>query len=101
MMVEFADGFQEGLHLAIVVQPLLDQGFKLGAKTDLTGAAAGITDGQDQDGVAAAGGALGAALAMADGALQQGAAEEEFEVGQATQELFPGGGDGCVFHHYY
>jgi hypothetical protein len=100
MMVQFADGFQDGLHLVIVVQPLLDQGFLLGAETDLPGSPAGIADAEDQGGVAAAGGALGAALAMANGAFQQGAAEEEGEVGEASEELLAGGGDGALIHHY-
>ncbi len=99
-MIEFADSFQGGLHPAIVVQPLLDQRFLLGAKADLTGPPPGIPDAEDPDGVATAGGTLGAALAVADGPCEQGAAEEEFEVGEAPQEPLAGGGDGSLIHQY-
>ena len=46
---------------------------------------AGITRGQNPDGVTAAGRALGAALLMANGAVKQGAAQDSGEVREALQ----------------
>ncbi len=58
------------------MQPLLDERFLFRGKADLFGTAAGIGDRQDPDGMAEALGAGGAAGAVADVAVEQGAAED-------------------------
>ena len=70
------------------MQPLLDHGFLFGGEADLFGAPAGIADGQDPDQVAGSAGADGTAGAMADAAMEQGAAEDPGGGGQGGGELF-------------
>ena len=60
----------------VIAQPLLDERFLFGGEADLFGAAPGIGDGQDPDGMTGAFGAGGAAGAMTDVAVEQGAAED-------------------------
>src|SRR6266446_4120904 len=100
-MVELTDALQGVFDFAIVAQPPFDDGFLLGAKADLFGAATGIGDGQHGDEVPLAAGADGAAGAMADAALEQGAAEDVGGGGEGGGE--PGEGiEGlvCMFHLY-
>jgi len=100
-MVELADALQGGFDLAIVAQPPLDDGLLCGAEADLLGAAAGIGDGQHGDEMALAAGADGAAGAMADAALEQGAAEDVGGEGEGSSELGEGiEGLACAFHRY-
>ena len=56
------------------------------AEADLTRASAGIADGQDRYRVSLAAVALGAAGAVTDGAIQQGAAEEVSGFGETSGE---------------
>ena len=76
LVVEFADTLQGGFQFLIIGEPLLDGGDDLGAETELFGAAAGIADGQHPNGMTFAVGTDSAAGAMADVAMEQGAAED-------------------------
>src|ERR1022692_5338955 len=82
----------------VVAQPLLDHGFLFGGEAELLGASAGIADGQDPDQVAGSAGADGAAGAMPDAAMEQGAAENLGGGGQSGGEFGAGFGDRRVFH---
>ena len=100
-MVELTDALQSGFDLAIVAQPPFDDGFLFGAEADLFGAAAGIGDGQHGNEMTFAAGADGAAGAMADAALEQGAAEDVGGGGEGSGELGEGvEGLACTFHLY-
>jgi len=55
-------------------------------ETDLTNDAAGIANGEDGDRMAFAAGTLRAAGAMADGALEEGAAEDLAGLGETGEE---------------
>jgi hypothetical protein len=90
LVVELTDALQGGFDFAIVAQPLFDDGFLFGTEADLLGAAAGIGDGQHGDEMALAAGADGAAEAMADAALEQGAAEDVGGGGEGRGELGEG-----------
>jgi hypothetical protein len=78
----------------------LDPGFLCGGEAELLGASAGIADGQDPDPVAGSAGADGTAGAMADAAMEQGAAEDLGGGGQGGGEFGAGFGDRHVFHAY-
>ena len=67
-------------------------------RLDLLGASAGIADGQNPDQVAGSAGADGAAGAMADAAVEQGAALDLGGGGQCSGEFGAGFGDRRVFH---
>ena len=97
-MVELTDALQGGIEFGVVAQPLLDQSFLFGGETDLFGAAAGVADGQDPDGMAATVGANGATGAMADLAVEQRAAEDLGGGGEGGGKFGAGVGDPCVFH---
>ena len=99
-MVQLADALHGGLEFALVAQPLLDLGFELGGEAELLGAAAGIADGQHPDEVAGSAGTDGAAGAMADAAVEQGAAEDFGGGGEGGGELGAGGGDGLMIPLY-
>jgi len=71
----------------------------LARQADLTDDTAGIADGEDGDGMAFAAGALGAAGAMADGALEQGAAQDLAGLGQAGQETVALSDDLLLLHY--
>src|SRR5208282_3843423 len=98
MMVQLADALQAGLQLAVIAQPLADQGYLIGGKADLLGAATRITDGQDPDAVALPAGADGAAGGMPDGAMEQGAAEDLGGGGKRGGELGAGFMDRFLLH---
>ena len=68
-------------------------------EADLTNDAAGIADSQHGDGVTFAAGAFGAAGAMADGALEQGAAEDLAGLGEAGEEAVALAGDLLLIHY--
>jgi len=80
--------------LAVVAQPLLDQGFLFGGEADLLGTSAGVADGQDPDQVAGSAGADGTAGAMPDAAMEQGAAQDLGGGRQGGGESGAGFGDG-------
>ena len=77
---------------------MLDHGFLFGGEADLLGASAGIADGQNPDQVAGSAGADGTAGAMADAAMEQGAAEDLGGGGQCGGEFGAGFGGYRVFH---
>jgi len=68
-------------------------------KTDLANDGAGVADSEDGDGVALAASAFGAAGAMANGALEQGAAEDLGSVGEASEEAVAALDDPLLIHH--
>ncbi len=86
MVVDFTDGFQRVLQLAVIVEPLSDARRQFAGKTELPGAATGVADGQNGEGVALTAGALGTAAGMADGALDQGAAQNQAGAGQVIEQ---------------
>src|ERR1039458_9762443 len=98
LLVQLAVALQGGLQFPVVAQPLLDHGFLFGGEAELLGASAGIADGQDPDQVAGSAGADGAAGAMPDAAMEQGAAENLGGGGQSGGEFGAGFGDRRVFH---
>jgi hypothetical protein len=84
--VQLADLLQSGLQLAVVGQTTPHIGDLLLREADLTNDAAGIADGEDGDRMAFAAGACGAAGAMADDALEQGATEDLAGLGETSEE---------------
>jgi len=99
-LVQLAHGFQGGFQLPIVVQPLADLGHLVAVQADLAGAAAGIADAEDPDGMAAATITLGATLPMTDGALDQRSAEDEAQIGKTLEEAISLLGGAAMFHYY-
>ena len=71
----------------------------LSMETELANDASGITDGEDSDGMAFAAGTLGAAGAMADGALQQGATKDVAGIRESREEAVSLLGGLLVVHH--
>jgi hypothetical protein len=69
------------------------------AETDLARALAGIADREDRHGVTFAAVALGAAGAVADDALEQGAAENAGGVGEARGKAVAPVGNLLMFHY--
>src|SRR6266567_8622419 len=90
LVVEFTDALQGGFQLLVVAQPSLDQGFLFGGEADLLGASAGIADRQYPDEMALTASTDGAAGAMADAAVEQGAAKGLGSGGEGGRELGAG-----------
>ena len=97
-MVEFTDALQGGLEFAVIAQPLLDEGLLFGREADLLGASTGVADGQYPDRVALTASTDGAAGAMADAAVEQGAAEDLGGGGKGGGELGAGVDDRFLLH---
>ena len=100
MVVEFADTLQGGFQFLIIGEPLPDGGDDLGAETELFGAATGIADGQYPNGMTLAVGTDSAAGAMANVAMEQGAAED-LGSGREMRSEFGSGSDGLLLIHSY
>ena len=98
--IQLADALQGVFEYAVVAQPPLNHGLLLGGEADLLSAAAGIRDSQDPDGMAATIGTNGAAGAVTDSAVEQGAAEDLGGGGEGGGEFGAGIGDQLVFHSY-
>ena len=98
LQIQLADAFQGVSQFAVIAQPLLDENFLFGGQADRFGAATGIGDGQDPDGMAGALGAGGAAGAVANAAVEQGAAEDLGGGGERGGEFGAGFGDQLMFH---
>jgi len=98
MMVQLADGFQLLLELVVVIQPAAHLGDLFAAEAELARASAGIADGEDRQRMAFAAGTLGATAGVADGTLQEGAAEELGGEGEAVEE-FLAGMEGALMCH--
>lgn len=67
-------------------------------ETDLANDAAGVANGENSDGVTLATGALGAAGAVADGALEQRAAEDIAGIGKTGEESAAALDDPLLIH---
>ena len=78
--------FDRRLQGVIILQTLLHMRGLLFAQTDLMHAAAGITHGENGDRMPAAAVAVFAALAVADGAVEQGAAQDIAGFGKPGQK---------------
>src|SRR6266571_8991117 len=100
LVVEFTDALQGGFELAVVAQPLLDEGFLFGGEADLLVAPTGMADGRYPDEMALTAGTDGAAGAMADAAVEQGATEDLGSGGEGGSEL-GAGVDDCLLIHLY
>src|SRR2546423_1761405 len=100
LMVEFADALQSGFEFLIITEPLLNGGDDLRAEAKLFGAAAGVGDGQDPDGVTLALGADRATGTVADVAMEQRAAED-FSRGREMSGEFGAGLDDLLLNHSY
>lgn len=83
----------------IIRQRTLDLTDLLVAQADLSGATAGITDGEDRDGVTIAASALEAAGTVVDDAVEQGAAENAGGVGKARGKAVAFAGYLRLFHY--
>jgi hypothetical protein len=79
---------------------LLDEGFLFGREAVLPGASAGVADRQYPNEMALAAGMDGAAGAMADAAVEPGAAEDLGGGGEGGSELGAGVED-CLLIHLY
>ena len=99
LLIQFADFLQSGFQLAVVGQAAPYRSGLLGREADLANDAAGIADGKDGDRMALAASALGAAGAMADDALEQGAAEDLAGLGEAGEEAAAFADDLLVIHY--
>src|ERR1700693_3068896 len=98
--VDLTDALQGVFELVVVTQPLLDNRFLFGTKTDLLGAAAGITNRQDPNGMAISVGTHGTAGAMTNDAAEQRATDDlggKREGGGEFGALAEGG----FFYHLY
>ena len=100
LVVEFTDALQSGLEFLVVSQPLLDERLLLGREADLLGAPAGIADGQHPEEMALTASTDGAAGAMADAAMEQGAAEDLGGGWEGGSELGAGVEDSLLIHLY-
>ena len=98
LVVQLADALQGGLEFLVVAQPLLDDGFLFGGEADLFGASAGIADGQHPDEMARAASTDGAAGAMADAAVEQGATKDFGSGGEGGSEFGAGFDDRFLLH---
>ena len=97
-VVEFTDALQGGLQFLVVAQPLLDKGLLFGGEADLLGASAGIADGQYPDEMALTASTNGAAGAMANAAVEQGAAKDLGSGGEGGSEFGAGVDDLFLLH---
>ena len=70
------------------------------AQTDLAGASTGIADGENRYGMTFATVALGAAGAVADDSIEQGAAEDVSGVGKTGDKAVAFVGGNLMFHCY-
>jgi hypothetical protein len=68
-VIEFANGFETGFQIPIILEPLLNLGDGLRSNADLSVHAAGISDGEHPDRVSFTSVTLGTALFMPNGAL--------------------------------
>src|SRR5439155_22593808 len=100
LAVEFTDALQGGFEFAVVAQPLVDQGFVFGGEADLLVASTGIADGQHPDDMALTAGTDGAAGAIADAAVDPGAAEDRGSGGECGSEFGAGIEDRLLIHLY-
>jgi hypothetical protein len=82
LLIEFADLLNYSLQFLIIRQTTLHLRDLLFTEADLAGAWPGIADGEDRNWVTFAAVALGATGAVADDALEQGAAENVAGVGE-------------------
>jgi len=94
-----ADFLQSGFQFVVPGQTTSRRSDLLLAQADLTNNAAGIADGQDSDGMTFTAGAFGAAGAMADGALEQRAAEDIAGLREPRQEVVTPPQDPLLIHH--
>ena len=86
-VIEFADLFHFLFPRLIVIQPALDHLALLGTDTELTIAASGVGDGENQHLMALSCPAAGAALAMEDVAFQQRSAQYLLRGRQGSGDL--------------
>ena len=68
-VIDLADGFQARFQIAIILQPLLNLRHAFGPNAELSGDAAGISNGENPDGVSLTAVTLGTALLMPNGAV--------------------------------
>ena len=99
-MIDLANGFQLGLELLVIVQPLGDLWFEFGADGELFGATTGVADGKDIGRMAVAESTLLATLFVANGAMEQRATEDEIERRKGGEKFGAFGGDVSLFHYY-
>lgn len=99
LQVKFTTFFQRRLQLAVVGQAAPYVSDLFGRKAQLANDAAGVADSKDSDRMPLAAGALGASAAMANGALEQGAAEETAGGGKMSEETVTLPGDLLLIHH--
>ena len=88
-----------GLQFLIIRQTTLHITDLLPAQADLSGASAGIADGEDRDGMAFATSALEAAGTVADDAFEQGAAEQVGGGGKARGKAVAFAVELRLFHY--
>ena len=98
-MVELADLFQGLPQLVVVAQPVAHFLDLLATQAELTGAAAGVADGQYPQPMSTATGANRAAAAVAHGPLQQRAAQQLTGHGQPGNHRLAHRDELIVFHH--
>src|SRR2546427_13043366 len=91
---------RSSLWFAVCAEALLDEGFLFGGEDDLLVASTGIADGQHPDEMALAASTDSAAGAMADAAVEQGAAEDLGGGGEGGSES-GAGIEGRLFIYLY
>jgi hypothetical protein len=99
-MVDLTDGLQFGFQVVVVLEPLFDLVFLFWPDAVLLGNAAGITDGQDPNGMTFAASALGTAFLMVDRSLEQGTADDLSNRGQGRSESIAITQRAPLFHQY-
>ena len=87
-MIQLADGLDCFSQLLIIAQPLAHLGNQFGTDTELAGAAAGITDGQNGLRMSLTTSALRAAAGMTGGALDERTTQDFARGGEAFEEPF-------------
>ena len=98
MPVALADPLQGGFQFAVLGQATPHRSHLLWRQADLANDPSRIADGEDGDGMAIAAGAFGTAGAMADGALEQGAAEDFAGLGETAEEAVAPADDLLMIH---
>jgi hypothetical protein len=98
LLVEFADLFHSGFQLTVIGQAAPHGSNFIWRKADVSNDGAGIANGEHGDRMPFTASALGTAGAMADGALEQGAAEDVRRVGETIEEAVALADDLLVIH---
>lgn len=98
LLIQLTNLFEGLFELVEVVQPTPDQRDLCRTEAQLAGLSAGVDDVENPQRVTLTAVALGAAAGVADGAFEQGAADDVCEGRDLASELATGGGELFLCH---